>query len=48
MLSLFQFQEDAAATMSQRISDYLEAPARMTVNRKPHVAPFFQSLVPRF
>ncbi len=44
MLSLFQFQEDAAATMSRRISDYLEAPARMTVNRKPHVAPFFQSL----
>ena len=44
MLSLFQFQEEAAATVSSHISEYLEAPARTTVNKKPHVAPFFQAL----
>lgn len=44
MLSLFQFQEEAAATVSSHVSEYLEAPARTTVNRKPHVAPFFQAL----
>ncbi|MFK0250055.1 hypothetical protein ACIQUM_35600 [Amycolatopsis azurea] len=26
------------------MSEYLESPARITVNRKPHVAPFFQAL----
>jgi type III restriction enzyme len=44
MLSLFQFQEQAAATMSSRVSDYLDAPARVTIDRRPHVAPFFQAL----
>ncbi len=44
MLSLFQFQEEAAATVSSHVSDYLDAPAVMTVNRKRHVAPFFQAL----
>lgn len=44
MLELYQFQETAAATMSSRVSDYLEHPARVTVNRKLHVPPFFQSL----
>lgn len=44
MLSLFQFQEEAAASIASRVAEYLEAPARVTVNRKPHVAPFFQAL----
>lgn len=44
MLSLFQFQEVAAATVSSHVSEYLDAPARTTVNKKPHVAPFFQAL----
>ena len=44
MLSLFQFQEEAAATVSSHVSGYLDAPARTTVNKKPHVAPFFQAL----
>lgn len=44
MLSLFQFQEVAAATISSHVSDYLDSPAITTVNKKRHVAPFFQSL----
>ena len=44
MLSLFQFQEEAAATVSSHVSDYLDAPAITTVNKKRHVAPFFQAL----
>lgn len=44
MLSLFQFQEEAAATVSSHVSEYLDAPAHTTVNKKPHVAPFFQAL----
>lgn len=44
MLSLFQFQEEAAATISSHISDYLDTPAVATVNKKSHVAPFFQAL----
>ena len=44
MISLFQFQEEAAATVSSHISDYLDAPAVTTLNKKRHVAPFFQAL----
>jgi len=44
MISLFQFQEAAAATISSHVSDYLDAPAITTVNKKRHVAPFFQAL----
>lgn len=44
MLSLFQFQEEAAATVSSHVSEYLDAPAINTVNKKRHVAPFFQAL----
>jgi type III restriction enzyme len=44
MLSLFQFQEVAAATVSSHVSEYLDAPAINTVNKKRHVAPFFQAL----
>lgn len=44
MLSLFQFQEVAAATISSHVSEYLDAPARTTVNKKPHDPPFFQAL----
>lgn len=44
MLSLFQFQEDAAATISTHVSGYLDAPAVTTVNKRRHVAPFFQAL----
>lgn len=44
MLDLFQFQENAAAAVSAKVATYLEAPARTTVAKKPHVAPFFQAL----
>lgn len=44
MLSLFQFQEIAAAKISSNVSDYLDAPAITTVRKKRHVAPFFQAL----
>ena len=44
MLSLFQFQEEAAATVSSHIADYLDSPAITTVNKKRHTAPFFQAL----
>lgn len=44
MLELFQFQESAAAAISANVSSYLDAPARTTVNKRPHVAPFFQAL----
>lgn len=44
MLSLFQFQETAAANVSSRVTEYLDDPARVTVNRKLHVPPFFHAL----
>lgn len=44
MISLFQFQEEASARISSRISDYLSSPAHMTVKRKDHLVPFFQAL----
>lgn len=44
MLELHQFQETAAATVSSRVSEYLDNPAQVTVKRKLHVPPFFQSL----
>jgi len=44
MLTPFQFQEAAAAQVSSRAFEYSLAPAEMTVNRRKHVAPFFQEL----
>ncbi|MBV8992381.1 MAG: hypothetical protein JO287_01455, partial [Pseudonocardiales bacterium] len=44
MLSLFQFQETAAANVSFRVTEYLDDPAQVTVNRKLHVPPFFHAL----
>ena len=44
MLSLFQFQETAAANVSSRVSEYLENPQVQMVNRNLHVVPFFHAL----
>lgn len=44
MLELHQFQETAAATVSSRVAEYLDNPAKVTVDRKLHVPPYFQSL----
>jgi len=44
MLSLFQFQETAAANVSSRVSEYLDQPQVQTVNRQRHVVPFFHAL----
>ncbi|MFD3425325.1 DEAD/DEAH box helicase [Nocardia fluminea] len=44
MLSLFQFQESAAANISSRVSEYLDQPQVQVVNRQRHVVPFFHAL----
>lgn len=44
MLDLFQFQETAAGNIAAKVSEYLDAPAQATVNRKLHTAPFFHAL----
>ena len=44
MLSPFQFQEEASATISNRASDYFLDPPITTVNRVKHIPPFFQEL----
>ena len=44
MLSLFQFQEEAAAKISSRVSEYLNLPAEQVVNKQKHVVPFFHAL----
>lgn len=44
MLELFQFQETAAGNIAAKVSEYMNAPAQATVNRKLHMAPFFHAL----
>jgi type III restriction enzyme len=44
MLELFQFQETAAGNIAVAVSEYMNAPAQATVNRKLHTAPFFHAL----
>ncbi|MFT4085325.1 MAG: hypothetical protein QM638_22315 [Nocardioides sp.] len=44
MLTLYQFQEAAAANVSSRVAEYLANPQVQTVNRKRHVVPFFHAL----
>lgn len=44
MLSLYQFQEIAAAHVSSRVSEYLDQPQVQVVNRRRHVVPFFHAL----
>ena len=44
MVTLFQFQEDAAAEVSSKISDYLDSPVLTTVDKKIYRVPFFQAL----
>lgn len=44
MITLFQFQEVAAASISQRFSDYLDDPVTVGTRKKPHRVPFFQAL----
>lgn len=44
MLSLFQFQEKAAANVSTHVSEYLDQPQIQVVNRRRHVVPFFHAL----
>lgn len=44
MLSLFQFQETAAANVSSKVSEYLDQPQVQIVNRRRHVVPFFHAL----
>lgn len=44
MLDLFQFQEAAAGNIAAKVSEYMNAPAQATVNRKLHTAPFFHAL----
>lgn len=44
MVSLFQFQDQAAAEISSKVSNYLDTPAVTMVNKAHHQAPFIQTL----
>jgi type III restriction enzyme len=44
VITLFQFQEEAAATIADRFLEYLEDPPRAGTKKNPHVVPFFQAL----
>jgi len=44
MITLFQFQEEAAASISDRISRYLDDPISVGSKKHPHDVPFFQAL----
>jgi len=44
MITLFQFQETAAASIAARVSDYLDDPVAIIIKKKRHDVPFFQAL----
>jgi type III restriction enzyme len=44
MITLFQFQEKAAAEIADRFLDYLEDPPQAGTKKNPHTVPFFQAL----
>lgn len=44
MVELFDFQEAAAARIAENVGVYLDSPATVTIDRKPHVLPCFQAL----
>lgn len=44
MITLFQFQEQAAATMANRVTDYLDNQVTVGTKKNPHDVPFFQAL----
>lgn len=45
MITLFQFQEAAAATISSRVNAYLDNPLSVTVRKsEKHAVPYFQAL----
>lgn len=44
MIELFKFQEEAAANVAARVSEYLDQPQIQIVDRRKHVVPFFHAL----
>lgn len=44
MITLFQFQESAAAQIAQRVSEYLDDPVAAGRRANKHVVPYFQAL----